>query len=100
VSWTLLLALAAGAYGCKALGLVVLGGRRLPPPLLRCVALLPAALLPALIVVQTVGDGRSISLDPRLAGVGVAALLAWKRAPFPVVIVVAAAVTALLRSVT
>src|SRR5688572_22459065 len=99
MSWTLLLALAAGAYVFKVLGLVALGGRALPPALLRCVALLPAAVLPALVVVQTFGADRRLVVDARAAGVGVAAILAWKRAPFPVVIVSAAVVTAVVRQV-
>lgn len=99
MSWALVLALGVGAYAFKALGLVVLGGRPLPAPLLRCLGLLPAALLPALIVVQTFGSGQQLVLDARAVGVGVAALLAWRRAPFPVVIVAAAAVTALVRAV-
>jgi branched-subunit amino acid transport protein len=99
VSWALLLVLAAGAYGFKVLGFVVLGGRTLPDALVRCVALLPAALLAALIVVQTFSDGQSLVLDARAAGVGVAALASWRGAPFPVVIVLAAAMTATIRAV-
>jgi branched-subunit amino acid transport protein len=98
VSWALLLALAAGAYGFKVLGLVVLGGRTLPARLQRCLALLPAALLSALILVQTFAVGHHLVIDDRAAGVGAAAVAAWLRAPFAVVIVIGAAVTALLRA--
>ena len=97
MTWLLVLALAAGSYGFKVSGLVLLGGRTLPERLVRCVALLPAALLAALIVVGTFADGQSLVLDARAAGVGVAAVAAWRRAPFPVVIVLAAAVTAAIR---
>jgi hypothetical protein len=100
VSWWVVLVLAAGAYGFKAAGLVLLGGRALPDRLVHCVALLPAALLAALIVVGTFAVDRSLVLDARVAGVGVAAVAAWKRAPFPVVIVLAAVVTAALRAAT
>lgn len=100
MTWTALLVLAGGAYAFKVLGLVVLGGRELPSPVARCVALLPAALLPALIAVQTLtSDGRWV-LDARAAGVGVAIVAAWRRAPFPVVILLGAAVTAALRAVS
>lgn len=99
MSWTALLLLAGGAYGCKVLGLVVLGGRQLPPRVARCVALLPAALLPALVAVQTLSTDDRWLLDARAAGVGVAILAAWRKAPFPVVIVLGAAVTALVRAV-
>jgi branched chain amino acid efflux pump len=100
MSWALVLALAAGAYALKVLGLVVLGGRELPDPLVRCLGLLPAALLSALIAVQTFAVGRHLVLDARAAGVGVAAVAAWRRAPFPVVIVLGAAVTAAVRALT
>lgn len=98
MSWAALLGLAVGAYGCKVLGLVVLGGRELPPRLGRCVALLPAALLPALIAVQTLTTDDRWVLDARAAGVGAAIVVAWRRAPFPLVIVVGAVVTAAVRA--
>jgi uncharacterized membrane protein len=100
MSWLFIALLVAGAYGVKALGSVVLSGRTLPAPLERCLALLPAALLPALIVVGTFSSGRHLTIDARAAGVGVAAIAAWKRAPFPVVIVVGSAVTALVRALS
>ena len=46
VSWAAIAVLAACAYGFKFVGLVVVGPRRLPAPLARCLVLLPAALLP------------------------------------------------------
>jgi branched-subunit amino acid transport protein len=100
VSWAAILALAAGAYAFKVLGVVVLGGRELPDRLVRCVALLPAALVSALIVVATFGADRALVIDARAAGVGVAAVAAWRRAPFPLVIVLAAAVTATIRALS
>jgi hypothetical protein len=100
VSWAAIAALAAGAYGFKMLGAVVLGGRQLPDRLVRVVALLPAALVSALIVVATFGADRALVLDARAAGVGVGAIAAWRRAPFPVVIVLAAAVTATIRALS
>ena len=99
MTWKLVLTLAAGAYAFKVLGLVVLGSRHLPPALERCLALVPAALLSALIVQSTFADGQELVLDARAAGVGAAAVAAWRRAPMMVVIVVGAAVTALVRRV-
>lgn len=97
MSWWTVLALGAGAYAFKALGLVVLGGRALPARVQACVDLLPAALLPALVVVNTVVADRRLVLDARAAGVAVAVVAAWRRAPLPVVIVLGAAVTAAVR---
>jgi branched chain amino acid efflux pump len=97
MTWTLVLTLAAGAYACKVAGLVVIGSRRLPPALERCLALVPAALISALIVMNTFSTGTELVLDARAAGVGVAAVAAWRRAPLIVVILLGAAVTALVR---
>ena len=98
MSWVAIGLLAAGAYGFKVLGLVILGGRELPKTVARCVALLPAALLPALIAIQTLTTDDRWVVDARAAGVGAAIVVAWRRAPFPVVIIVGAVVTALVRA--
>jgi hypothetical protein len=100
VSWAAILVLAGGAYACKAIGLLVLGPRAASGPALRFVALLPAALLSALVMVETFGGVRALVIDARVAGVAVGAVAAWRRGPFAVVILVAAAVTAGLRAVS
>ena len=97
MSWLTLLFLAGGAYGFKAVGSVLLAGRTLPPALERSLLLLPAALLPALLIIGTFAAGRHLTIDARVIGVGVAGVAAWRRAPFPVVIVLGSAVTALVR---
>lgn len=97
MSWPALIVLAAGAYGLKVLGLVLVGDR-LPPALRPLAALLPAALFAALVVVQTVGGDGAVVVDARLAGTGVAAVAAWRRAPFAIVVVVAMAATAAVRA--
>lgn len=99
MSWLLIVALAVGAYAFKFTGLVILGGRTLPAPFERCLALIPAAVISALIVKDTVTQGREIVLDARAAGIAVAVLLASRRAPLIVVIVAGAAVTALVRQI-
>jgi len=97
VTWGLVLALAAIAYGFKFLGLVVIGSRPLPAPLERCLALVPAALLSALIVRDVFASEQHLVLDERALGVAVAVIAAWRRAPFVVVVVLAAATTAVAR---
>jgi uncharacterized membrane protein len=99
MSWLLIVALAVGAYAFKFTGLVILGGRTLPAPFERCLALIPAAVISALIVKDTVTQGREIVLDARAAGIAVAVLLASRRAPLIVVIVAGAAITALVRQI-
>jgi hypothetical protein len=98
MSWPAILLLAAGAYGFKALGLLVLGPRAVRGQALQAVRLLPAALLSALVVVQTFGLDRALVLDARVAGVAAGAIAAWRRAPFIVVVTLAAGVTALIRA--
>jgi branched-subunit amino acid transport protein len=99
VTWGLVLVLAAGAYAFKVAGLVIVGSRRLPPTIERCLALVPAALISALVVMNTFSTGNELVLDARAAGVTAAAIAAWRRAPLIVVIVLGAAVTALVRQV-
>lgn len=98
MTWGAILALAAGAYAFKALGLLVLGPRASSGPALRVVALLPPALLAALVAVQTFATGTDLTVDARAVGVGVAAIAAWRRAPFVMVVVIGAAVTAFVRA--
>lgn len=91
--------LAAGSFALKGAGPLALGGRTLPPRLARVAALLPAALLAALVAQQTFVSGAGVvAVDARAAGLAAAAVAVWRRAPFLVVVVVAAAVTAGLRA--
>jgi branched-subunit amino acid transport protein len=98
MSWTLVFVLAAGAFGFKVLGLVVIGDRTLPPMLERCLALIPAALIAALVVKDTFSIGQHLQVDARAAGVGAAVIAAWRKAPLILVIVIGAAVTAAVRA--
>jgi len=98
MSWTALLALCAISYGLKASGPVLAGGRQIGPQARQTLDLVAVPLLAALILVQTVGDGQNIVLDARVPALGVAAVLVWRRAPFLVVVLAAAATAALLRA--
>ena len=97
MSWVLVIALAVGAYGFKVTGLVVLGGRTLPTVLERCLALIPAAVITALVVKDTLTLGQDVVIDARAAGIVAAVVAAWRKAPLIVVIVLGAVVTALVR---
>ncbi len=98
MSWAILLVIGAGAYAFKAggalLGLRFTDSERAQSVLL----LLPPALLTALILVWTLDGGERLVLDARLVGVGVGALAAWRKAPFVVVVLLAAGVTAAVRA--
>lgn len=89
--------LAAGTYVMKAVGPVASAGRALPEGLARFADLVPAALLAALVATQTFVSGTSLALDARAAGVGVAALAVALKAPFALVVLLGAGVTALVR---
>jgi branched-subunit amino acid transport protein len=98
--WAAVLVTAAGCYLLKVAGLSV-PERWLASPRVRVVAaLLPVALLAALTAVQVFGQGRSVVVDARAAGLGFAVVALLLRAPFLVVVLGAAAVAALLRAVT
>ena len=94
-----LIVMALGTYALKSAGPLVLGDRVLPVRVRFLIELLPAALLAALAIVSTVGDGQSLVIDARLAGLVAAMVAAWRRAPFVVIILVAAAATAAVRFV-
>jgi branched-subunit amino acid transport protein len=98
MSWAALLALCAISYALKASGPVLAGGRQLGPQMRGALDLVAVPLLAALILVQTVGDGHRLVLDARAPALAVAAVLVWRRAPFLVVVLAAAATAALLRA--
>jgi hypothetical protein len=50
-----------------------------------------------LVVVETFSSGRSLILDARVLGAAFAVIAVWRRAPMIVVVLGAAAVTALAR---
>jgi branched-subunit amino acid transport protein len=96
--WTAVIVTCVGCYVLKLTGLAA--PRRLleRPWVRRFAESAPVALLSALIVVQTFASGRSLDLDPaKAAGMAAAIVALLLRAPFLVVLVTAAAVTALTR---
>ena len=99
-AWATVAGLAIATAAIKAFGPVVFGGRDLPALLARVIPLLAPALLAALVVTETLsGPGRSLVLDARTGGLVVAAVALWRRAPLYVVVLAAAAATALLRAI-
>ena len=84
-------------YLAKLAGLS-LPARVLERPRVRHIAaLLPIALLAALTALQTVSSGSRLVIDARLAGVAAGAVALLLRAPFIVVVAVAAGTAALIR---
>lgn len=97
MSWAAVLTIAAGAYFFKAAGTFGLGRYLQHPTLLALGVLLPPALLAALVAVQTFSTDTSLVIDARAAGVIAGGLAVWRKAPFWLVVVIAAAVTATVR---
>ena len=65
MSWAFVLTLSATAYAFKVLGLVVVGDRRLPAVVDRCLALIPAALVAAIVFLATALPALRVSrTDP------------------------------------
>jgi branched-subunit amino acid transport protein len=97
--WITVGGLCLGTAIIKAFGPLAFGGRALPPVLKRIIPLLAPALLAALVITETFGgDHRSLVIDARAGGVAVAGVAIARRAPLPVVVLVAAGVTAALRA--
>jgi branched chain amino acid efflux pump len=96
--WIAVVATGLGCYGLKLAGLVVPQRVLDDPRMRRFSELVPVALLTALVTVQALADGRGLELNlPRLAGLAAAVLALLVRAPFLVVLLAAAVVTAGLR---
>lgn len=98
MTWPAVIALAVGSWAMKAVGPVLAGGRQMPPRVAAVVALLPPALLAALVALQTLSGGRAIVVDARLPAVLVAGVALWRGASFLVVIVIGTATAAGLRA--
>jgi len=97
--WVLILGCAALTALIKAFGPVLLGGRQLPPWFTRVIVLMAPTLLCALVVTSVFASGRSWSVGAHTVGVGVAALMLWRRCSLVLCVVVAVLVTAGLRAI-
>jgi len=99
MTWLALLGAGVGCYLLKLAG-VSLPARALDHPVVERVAdLIPVALLAALVAVQVFADGPRLTVDARAAGLAAAVVALLLRAPFLVVVFVAAATAGLLRLV-
>jgi branched-subunit amino acid transport protein len=97
VNWTAVLTLAAGTYLLRLTGIVLRGRVAVPARVERYLDLGATALLVALVATAALTDGDGFAGWARPVGVAVGAVLAWRRLPFVLVVVLAAATTAGLR---
>jgi branched-subunit amino acid transport protein len=95
--WVVIVTVTLASAAIKAAGPILSGGRELPPRVKAVIALLTPALLTALVVTGTFGEGGRLALEERALGVGVAAIAITLRAPVLLAVVLAALVTALAR---
>ena len=96
-TWIAVLAASAIAFAIKFSGYTVPPVWLQQPRTVRVTEMLPAALLASLVVLQTFSSGQHLVLDARAAGLVVAAGALLLRAPFIVVVALAAVAAAVLR---
>ena len=97
-AWTTIVVLTVATIAIKGAGPAAVGGRDLPAPFMRVIAMFAPALLAALIMVETFGgEGRSLTLDARAAGLAVAAAVLVTTESLIGAVISAAGATALLR---
>jgi branched chain amino acid efflux pump len=96
--WLAVVVVSVATVMLKAAGPLLLAGRTLPARLGGVVEMLAPALLAGLVVTQAIGGDRRYVFDARLLGLAAAAIAIRLRAPLLAVVVIAAAVTALVRA--
>ncbi len=96
--WTTVVLAGVLSLAVKLAGYVVPNRWFAHPRLARATGLMPVALLSALVAVQAFTSGGRLVIDARAAGVAVAFGALALRAPFLVVITLAAVAAALLRA--
>ncbi|WP_436522213.1 AzlD domain-containing protein [Actinoplanes sp. HUAS TT8] len=92
-----IIALGVGTYAIRLGGVLLRDRLELSPALQRLLPMAAAALLAALAGTAALMAGTAFAGVARPAGVAVGALLAWRKAPFILVVIAAAATAALLR---
>ncbi len=93
--------LMVGTWGQRLAGMFLVGPSLERRPLLtKATNLIPAAVISAVVVQLTLSTRGSLVVDERLAGMAVAGFLVWRKAPFIVIVISAAATTAALRAIT
>jgi branched-subunit amino acid transport protein len=96
--WLAVAAVGAATIAIKAAGPLLFAHRPLPRPVAALMPLLAPCLLAALVVSQTLADGRAVVVDARAAGVAAGAAALLLRAPLLVVLAAAAGVAAAARA--
>ncbi|AEE45680.1 AzlD domain-containing protein [Cellulomonas fimi] len=96
--WVAVVGAGLVCLGIKLVGHLVPEHWLAQPRVARTAALVTVALLSALVAVQAATSGRDLVVDARLPALAVAAVALALRAPFVLVVVLAAGTAALLRA--
>ncbi|CAA9514366.1 MAG: hypothetical protein AVDCRST_MAG53-2974 [uncultured Solirubrobacteraceae bacterium] len=100
-AWTLIAALAVATIALKAAGPLVTGGRTLPPRVASVIAVMPAALLAALVVTGTlVDEDGDLAAGADAVGVLAAGAVVWRTGSVLRGVLVALVLTAALRALS
>jgi len=99
-AWIAVIAVGAGTLLLKAVGPVVVSGRRLHSRAAELLDMVAPAILAALVVTETFAHGRSLVVDARLAGVAAGLVAIVFRAPIWLVVLVGAVAAGVARLVT
>ncbi|MEK6648895.1 MAG: AzlD domain-containing protein [Actinomycetota bacterium] len=94
--WWGVIGTSVAAFALKYLGQSIPERYLSHPKIQKINTLIPIALLSALVAVQTFTEKTKLVIDHRALGVGVAIVALLLRAPFPIVVLSAAASSALL----
>lgn len=92
-----LLALIIGTYALRMVGPALRTRATIPPRIDKVMNTAVAVIFVALVATSTLLVGKDFAGFALPAGVAVAAVLAWRRSPFVVIVLAAAATTAGLR---
>jgi branched-subunit amino acid transport protein len=96
--WLLIAGCVATTVVIKAAGPVVLGGRELPPVVLRVIACMAPALLAALVATSAFADGETYHVGAEAVGMAAGGVLLWRGRSVVLAVLVAMVVTAALRA--
>lgn len=96
-TWLAILIGSVAVYSWKLLGFLIPERALSNPRVARIASLMTVALLAALVGVQTFATKSGLLIDARLPAVLLAGILAWRKVPFILIVVIAAGLAALLR---
>ncbi|HEX5993750.1 MAG TPA: AzlD domain-containing protein [Jiangellales bacterium] len=89
--------LGLGTFAFRFAGPILRSRVEISPPIERLMAMAAIVLLAALVGIAAFLDGQEFAGIARPAGIAVGGVLAWRKAPFALVVIAAAASTAALR---